>query len=412
MATLSLGMIVKNEGDTIERVLGCARVVCDEMIVVDTGSTDDTVAKAEAMGAKVYHFVWIHDFAAARNFAFSHCTKDWVMWLDGDDIITPENQRHILEIKTNELNDTIDATYLRYDCAPFTMIRERMIRRALFGTTLQWKNAVHEGIHGIDLNRAKFFRDVSITHDTPPNRYLSKEGRNIGILRRQYESGNRDPFMLFMYATECMHVDIPEEERQQALKDFFASNPAISQRYEIYLRIYDIYQKQNSERALEAAAKALSLDPKRAEAYCRLASHHLVTCNDPWAAIPLLAVATQLSQPNYGLLETASYGYKPWAMLTKCYFVTEDLDKAKYMAEKTLLFNPPNAEWFGELLTYDTHSEYPSLPADWHKWFTENFIIGNVAAHVLLREMADCHFSPGATLQCLAAARSKKETST
>ena len=75
MSTLSLAMIVKNEGATIERALNCAKLFSDEMVVVDTGSTDDTVAKAKAMGAIVHHFAWIDDFVAARNFAFSKCAS-------------------------------------------------------------------------------------------------------------------------------------------------------------------------------------------------------------------------------------------------------------------------------------------------------------------------------------------------
>ncbi len=94
MITLSLAMIVKNEGATIERALSCAKLFADEMIVVDTGSTDDTVAKAEAMGAKVRHFSWIDDFATARNYSFSQCAMDWIIWLDGDDVISREPEPH------------------------------------------------------------------------------------------------------------------------------------------------------------------------------------------------------------------------------------------------------------------------------------------------------------------------------
>ena len=64
---LSLTMIVKNGEEHIAQTLVCAKEICDEMIVVDTGSTDKTVEIAKSYGAKVFHFDWIDDFSAARN---------------------------------------------------------------------------------------------------------------------------------------------------------------------------------------------------------------------------------------------------------------------------------------------------------------------------------------------------------
>ena len=72
---ISLCMIVKNEENVIDRCLNCVKDVVDEMIIVDTGSTDNTIAKAESLGAKIYNFQWIDDFAEARNFSFSKSTR-------------------------------------------------------------------------------------------------------------------------------------------------------------------------------------------------------------------------------------------------------------------------------------------------------------------------------------------------
>ena len=71
MIKLSLAMIVKNEEATIERVLKSAIPFCDQMVVVDTGSTDKTVEIAKSLGAEIYSFKWIDDFSAARNYSFS-----------------------------------------------------------------------------------------------------------------------------------------------------------------------------------------------------------------------------------------------------------------------------------------------------------------------------------------------------
>lgn len=82
---VSLAMIVRDEARCITRCLESVRDVVDEMVVVDTGSTDSTVQLAEAAGAIVHHFGWVDDFAAARNASLEHCTGDWVLVLDADD---------------------------------------------------------------------------------------------------------------------------------------------------------------------------------------------------------------------------------------------------------------------------------------------------------------------------------------
>lgn len=93
MATLSLCMIVKNEEDVLARCLESARAAADEIIIVDTGSSDQTRRIARQFTEKVYDFEWIDDFAAARNFSFSKATMDYCLWLDADDILRAEDCR-------------------------------------------------------------------------------------------------------------------------------------------------------------------------------------------------------------------------------------------------------------------------------------------------------------------------------
>lgn len=87
MTTLSLAMIVKNEAANLPHCLESVRGLVDEMVVVDTGSTDGTVAIAESFGARLGQFTWIDDFAAARNESLRLCTGDWVLVLDGDEAV-------------------------------------------------------------------------------------------------------------------------------------------------------------------------------------------------------------------------------------------------------------------------------------------------------------------------------------
>jgi tetratricopeptide (TPR) repeat protein len=83
-------MITKNESANLGPCLDSLQNLARQTIVVDTGSTDDTVAIALAHGAEVHHFPWIGDFAAARNEALSYAKCKWVFWLDADDRLSPE----------------------------------------------------------------------------------------------------------------------------------------------------------------------------------------------------------------------------------------------------------------------------------------------------------------------------------
>ncbi|MDW8075865.1 MAG: glycosyltransferase [Bacteroidota bacterium] len=92
---LGLAMIVRNEETTLPRCLESVRSVVDQIIVVDTGSTDRTVDIAKQFGATVYHFEWCDDFAAARNEALRHITTEWVLYLDADETLPPASAAQI-----------------------------------------------------------------------------------------------------------------------------------------------------------------------------------------------------------------------------------------------------------------------------------------------------------------------------
>ena len=89
--TLSLCMIVKNEERHLAKCLKSVRDIVNEMIVVDTGSTDKTVDIARVFGAKVFEFSWTGDFSAARNFSLLQATGDWILVLDADEVISPSD---------------------------------------------------------------------------------------------------------------------------------------------------------------------------------------------------------------------------------------------------------------------------------------------------------------------------------
>ena len=88
---LSLCLIAKNEEANLHRVLSSFESIADEIILTDTGSTDDTVMLAQKLGAKVSFFDWCDDFSAARNYCFSQARGDWIFWIDADEELLPES---------------------------------------------------------------------------------------------------------------------------------------------------------------------------------------------------------------------------------------------------------------------------------------------------------------------------------
>lgn len=97
---LSLCMIVKNEEANLPRCLESVKGVVDEMVIVDTGSTDRTKEIAQSYGAKVYDFEWVDDFSAARNYGIDRAKGEWILVLDADEVLDAQTAielRPILE---------------------------------------------------------------------------------------------------------------------------------------------------------------------------------------------------------------------------------------------------------------------------------------------------------------------------
>ena len=93
--TLSLCMIARNEEAYLQRCLASVRALVDEIVFVDTGSTDRTVAIAESFGARVFHLPWPDDFSVARNYALERATGDWILSLDADESIATRDHARI-----------------------------------------------------------------------------------------------------------------------------------------------------------------------------------------------------------------------------------------------------------------------------------------------------------------------------
>ena len=111
--TISLCMIVKNEEKVLARCLDSVADLMDEIVIVDTGSTDRTKEIAARYTDQIYDFVWIDDFSAARNFAFSKAHMDYIYSADADEVLDEENRARYRLLKEN-LMPQIEIVQMKY----------------------------------------------------------------------------------------------------------------------------------------------------------------------------------------------------------------------------------------------------------------------------------------------------------
>jgi glycosyltransferase involved in cell wall biosynthesis len=351
-AEISLCMIVKNEEHNIGRCLSSVKDLVDEIIIVDTGSSDKTKEIALQYTDKVYDFEWIDDFGAARNFAFSKGTKEYLMWLDADDIIKDSNKGLFLETK-KFLADHPECDWVTmiYQIAHdkqgnplYSYKRERIIKKSLFRLEegqVKWVGAVHECIA---IQGAGSHSPAIITHTKNIAEHLTD--RNLKILLNKVESGK------------------PMDTREY----FYLSNELFDhQRYQECLKYYDIFFSKddvfvedgiaacikacqagsmlgNKKIAKEYAMKSFIFAPPRAEACC-LMGDFLFGENNFKDAIFWYDLATKLTKPadSMGGFIEDCWTWSPHVQLAACYDRFGAVDQA-YLHNELALQHRPDHE--------------------------------------------------------------------
>ena len=216
MASLSLCMIVKNEEDVLGRCLESVKGLADEIIVVDTGSDDLTKEIAAHYTDRIYDFEWRDDFSAARNFAFSKGTKDFLMWLDADDVIPGEEAERFTDdvipgeeaerfrsFKENLTPDT-DVVMMPYAVSfdgagrsTFIYYRERIIRNH---AGYYFQGRVHEAVTP---SGKIIYSDIRVEHHKIK---ASDNGRNLRIYEEMERSKETfDSRALYYYGRELLY---------------------------------------------------------------------------------------------------------------------------------------------------------------------------------------------------------------
>jgi tetratricopeptide (TPR) repeat protein len=208
--TLSLCMIVRDEEEMLPRCLAAAAPAVDEIIVVDTGSTDATVEIAKSFGAKVIEFPWTGSFSDARNVSFEAATGDWLMYLDADEILVTEDIEHLRALTGRTWREAFYLVETSYtgelgDGGAMVNNALRVFRNR---PEYRFKDRLHEQIaHTLPTYIPGRVEQsaVRVTHYG----YLGavrdakeKSQRNVELLRKQAAESPQTPFLHFNLGSE------------------------------------------------------------------------------------------------------------------------------------------------------------------------------------------------------------------
>lgn len=211
-------MIVKDESARLGECLDSVHAIVDEIVVGDTGSTDDTAAIAQHYGARVLEVPWRDDFADARNRVLAAATGDWLLHLDADEVVDPNGARRIRELVDADGDgaDAIEVTLANYCDDPRAWrwvpaprddpyarghagyIEVGLLRLFRNGRGFQYREPVHENITESVHERAAVVRSESILihhygYDPKAPRSAAKTARYLAIARKKAAQYPGDP---------------------------------------------------------------------------------------------------------------------------------------------------------------------------------------------------------------------------
>ena len=266
---LSLCMIVKNEQSVLARCLDSVRGLADELIVVDTGSTDETAQVAARYGARILTFDFgVVDFAAARNHALAHATGRWILVLDADERLDGEDVPLVRELIAGDDNAGyyLERLNVRPDAQDSTT--DYVVRLFPNRPAYRFQGRVHETADASILAAGgRLLRTgIRIHHDFASDPE-SRRRRNlwyIGVLNEEIAANPRDDSRLDFLAAEYHQLGMIDKAAE-VTERIVCMRPLDPQAH-VHAGVYRLICSRDPERARAAFLAALSLRPGHSEA--------------------------------------------------------------------------------------------------------------------------------------------------
>lgn len=347
--SIALCMIAKNEAHNLSTLLQSVKGCFDEIHITDTGSTDSTVQFLEKINEQIkagsrvwegipeiqiHHFKWINDFAAARNYSFSHAKSDYIMWLDCDDALS--DAKAFISWRDSVLHSAhywvalYNYAFNDNGVPVCKFIRERVIKRD-YG--FKWEYFVHEGILQVE-NRKYWPQRASswwVNHKRSEEDKKQDYMRNINLFE-SHDYDSLPPRMKFYYGKELTENKMPEKGCKPLL------DAVQSGKLDMHDNILAIQYAAHSARDCKAYAQAvdilmngLKLMINRAEYWCLLGDVYVAT--NSLVEAKLAYESALKCQPNdmggIVVLEGAAYAELPHLQLANILMTQGNLEGAE-----------------------------------------------------------------------------------
>jgi glycosyltransferase involved in cell wall biosynthesis len=336
-------MIVKNEENTLARCLNSVRGIVDEIIIVDTGSTDSTKQIASRFTNKIYDFVWVDDFSLARNYSFSKATKDYILWLDADDLILPEDREKFKNLKSS-LSSDADVVMMKYNTgsddngkSTFSFYRERLSKR---NRNFQWREPVHEYL---EINGNIINVDICITHGKSSDTH---SGRNLKIYENILVKGvNLTPRGMYYYARELKDNGRFKDASIQFILFLESGSGWVEDNIAACGELAKCYlMQEEEEKALSAMFRSFIYDSPRAEICCQI-GYYFKNKEQFKQAIFWFETALNLKKPenSWGFIQHDFWDYIPCMECVVCYDKLGDYERAESYNERAAAYKPDSS---------------------------------------------------------------------
>lgn len=342
MITISLCMIVRDEEETISRCLETVKDIADEIIIVDTGSVDDTKNIVKNYTSNIYDFEWIDDFSAARNYSFSKATKEYILWLDADDVLLEDDRIKLKQLK-ERMDSSIDIFMMKYNLGTddkgrplCTYYRERLLKRS---NNYEWHDPIHEYIAPTGRIASV---DIAVTH----KKMNRKVSRNLSIFEKMIQDGKELSHRNYFYYARELNANGRYDEAIVYYEKFLAEDGGFFSNYiDACIDLSKIYTSNGDRKsAIRALLRCFEYGIPRGEICCELGGQYK-ELKDYERAISWYEIATKLKKPEntMGAVIHDCYNFFPYAEMSICYFNMGLIKEAVEYNEKAAQFKPDSS---------------------------------------------------------------------